>query len=73
MGGSYLSSEWSWAQYYLPDRHRCAVAFGRTPGTLLLASATGAFHQVAFDPEKEGPCAQVAYTLFIDPESEGME
>ena len=66
VGGAYLASEWSWAQYRLPDNHKCIVAFGKEADTLLLASVTGALHRVAFDPEKKGTCEQIAYTLFMD-------
>ena len=67
-GGAYLASERSWAQYRLPDAHRCVVAFGREPTTLLIASTTGAFHRVSFDPENKGPCEAAAYSLFMDEE-----
>ena len=68
VGGAYLASEWSWAQYRLPDGHKCIVALGKEPGTVLLASVTGAFHQVAFDPDRKGPCQQISYTLFMEDE-----
>jgi len=67
-GGAYLASEWSWAQYRLPDSSRCVVAFGKDPTTLLVASTTGAFHTLTFDPEKKGPCDDTSYTLFLENE-----
>lgn len=45
------------------------VAFGKEPYTLLLASVTGAFHKVVYDPQaKTENCDTVAYTLFMDNE-----
>lgn len=68
VGGAYLASERSWAQYKCPDIHKCVVAFGSEPGTLLIASVTGALHRVVFDPERKGPCEQLEYTLFMEEE-----
>jgi WD repeat-containing protein 45 len=68
VGGAYLASERSWAQHRLPDNHKCIVAFGSVAGTLFIASVTGVFHEVAFDPEKKGPCVQIKYKVFMEEE-----
>ncbi|KAH7616917.1 hypothetical protein Ndes2526B_g09024 [Nannochloris sp. 'desiccata'] len=68
VGGAYLASERSWAQYRLPDNSKCIVAFGNEPGIIFVASMTGAFHRVVFDPDRKGPCEQSGYNLFMEEE-----
>lgn len=68
VGGAYLASERSWAQYRLPDNNKCIVAFADQPATVLIASVTGAFHKVVFDPEKKGPCELSKYHVFMEEE-----
>jgi hypothetical protein len=74
-GGGRLAQERSHAQRRLPDAYRAAVAFGRAGGdgaddaadarpTLFVASTTGAFHALTFDPARPGPMELVADALF---------
>jgi hypothetical protein len=74
-GGRLLAQERSHAQRRLPDAHRAAVAFSRAGDTdasgadaarptLFVASTTGAFHALAFDPARPGLMELVADALF---------
>jgi hypothetical protein len=67
VGGAYFAAERSFAQHRLPDGHRTVVAFGREPATLLVASLTGAFLRLGFDPGRAGACEVLAAANFIDP------
>ena len=63
----YFASERSFAQFRLPEDSRSVVAFGTSPSTLLVVSASGAFYKASFDPEKGGRCVQRSLSRFIEP------
>ena len=71
MGGAYLASEWSWAQFRLPDCYKTVVAFGKNGQTLLIASVTGAFHRISFSPDRKGSADQDWFSIFMEEESPG--
>jgi len=60
----YFSSEWSFAQYRVPDT-RTIVAFGAEKNSIIVVSADGTFYKALFDPEKGGECVQESYAKFI--------
>jgi len=46
---SYFSSEWSFAQFHVPD-HRSIAAFGQDPHTVVVVCASGLYYKAKFDP-----------------------
>lgn len=52
----YFSSEWSFAQYRVPDS-RTIVAFGSEKNSIIVVSSDGVFYKALFDPET-GECVQ---------------
>jgi WD40 repeat protein len=61
----YFSSEWSFAQFRVPDV-RSIVAFGQEKNSIIVVSADGTFYKAIFDPEKAGAeCVQESYSKFI--------
>lgn len=61
----YFSSEWSFAQFRVPDI-RCIVAFGSEAHSIIVVGADGSFYKALFDPDKPGQeCAQEHYDKFI--------
>jgi len=62
----YFSSEWSFAQFRVPDS-RTIVAFGAEKNSIIVVSAEGSFYKAMFDPEKSGSeCHQESYAKFIN-------
>lgn len=49
----------------MPDAYKCLVAFGRDKNIVLVASVTGGFHKVAFNPDKKGPADLVSFFEFM--------
>ena len=65
----YFSSEWSFAQFRLPeDTPQCIVAFGAKKNTLIIVGTNGTFFKCEFDPVKGGDCKQESYCMFIKQE-----
>lgn len=65
----YFSSEWSFAQFRVPDI-RCIVAFGSDSRSIIVVSADGSFYKAVFDPHKPGQeCAQEHYASFLKVQS----
>jgi len=61
----YFSSEWSFAQFRVPDV-RSIVAFGSEKNSIIVVSADGSFYKALFDPEKPGAeCVRESYAKFI--------
>lgn len=60
----YFSSEWSFAQFRVPDV-RTIVAFGSEKNSLIVVSSDGSFYKALFDPENGGDCVQESYAKFI--------
>ena len=69
----YFSSEWSLAQFKLPDFTRSLVAFGPEPNTLIVVTVEGTYYKVGFDPKSGGACAQVAFARFLKTAEEEEE
>jgi WD40 repeat protein len=66
----YFSSEWSFAQFRVPETHSIC-AFGSKRNTLLVVCADGSFYRAEFDAETGGECEKRAFARFIkDPEDE---
>ncbi|GMH41297.1 hypothetical protein BSKO_09207 [Bryopsis sp. KO-2023] len=63
---SYLTSEWSFAQFKLPEENYVNVGFGPQGNTILIATFGGSFYKVSFDPVKGGPCVQESYCAFFN-------
>lgn len=70
---SYFSSEWSFAQFKLPFEGKANVGFGPRPHTILIATYSGSFYKVSFDPDKGGPCVQHFYCGFLNSEKLGSD
>jgi len=51
---SYFSSEWSFAQFHVPDT-RCICAFGPQPNTIVVVGANGAYYKFTFDAKGADP------------------
>jgi WD40 repeat protein len=66
----YFSSEWSLAQYHLPEEAKSIVAFGPQKHTLIIVGADGSFHKVSFEPTAGGECAQLEYKKFMKPDED---
>jgi hypothetical protein len=64
VGGSYFTSERSFAQLRLPDTGRALVGFGKEETTLLVVSSGGGFFKATFDPAKGGLCQQQSFVQF---------
>jgi len=61
----YFGSEWSFAQFPVPDV-RCIVAFGAEKNSIIVVAADGMFYKALFDPEKPGAeCVQESYASFV--------
>lgn len=61
----YFSSEWSFAQFRVPDG-RTIVAFGQDKNSIIVVSADGTFYKALFDTEKSGgECVQESCAKFI--------
>jgi len=62
----YFSSEWSFAQFRVPDS-RTIVAFGAEKNSIIVVSSEGSFYKAVFDSEKPGSeCVQESYEKFIN-------
>ncbi len=58
----YFSSEWSYAQFRIPET-RTIVAFGADNHQLIVVGADGAFYLADF--EKGGECIKKSYSKFV--------
>jgi len=62
----WVGSEWSFAQYKVPDNSQTIVAFGEEKNSIIVVSADGVFYKAHFDPDKPGSqCVQQMYTKFV--------
>lgn len=64
---SYFSSEWSFAQFHLPEEIRAVVAFGEQKNTILIVGTDGSFYKCSFDPLHGGEMAQQEFIKFMRP------
>merc|ERR1719356_183838 len=60
----YFSSEWSLAQFRVPDV-RTIVAFGSEETTLVVVSSDGTFYKATFNPKNGGDCQKVKEEPFL--------
>lgn len=68
----YFSSEWSFAQYRLPEDVRTLVAFGHDKNTVVIVGLDGSFYRCAFDPVNGGEMQQQEFARFLRPDSDPM-
>jgi hypothetical protein len=67
----YFSSEWSFAQYRVPEGPRNIVAFGQEKNSIIVACANGKFYKALFDPQKPGvECVEDSNATFLVTETE---
>ncbi|XP_062144952.1 autophagy-related protein 18a-like [Alnus glutinosa] len=64
----YFSSEWSVAQFRLPEGSHCIVAFGHQKNTVAILGMDGSFYRCEFDPANGGEMTQLEYHNFLKPE-----
>mmetsp|Transcript_112960 Transcript_112960/g.300076 ORF Transcript_112960/g.300076 Transcript_112960/m.300076 type:complete len:440 (-) Transcript_112960:103-1422(-) len=62
---AYFSSEWSLAQFRVPD-YRCIAAFGSDPNTIVVVCANGSYYKARFDPARGGEMVREEYAQFDD-------
>lgn len=60
----YFSSEWSLAQFRVPDV-RTIVAFGSEETTLVVVSSDGTFYKATFNPKNGGDCQKIKEEPFL--------
>lgn len=65
---SYFSSEWSLAQFRVPD-YRSVVAFGAHQHTCVIACANGSAYKVRFNPVTGGEMVKEGFSRFDDASS----
>ncbi|RHX99774.1 hypothetical protein DYB36_013605, partial [Aphanomyces astaci] len=63
----YFSSEWSFAQFKVPET-RTICAFGMDKNTILVVGADGSFYKAVFDAN--GECERTSYSKFIQADDE---
>ncbi|KAF8364674.1 hypothetical protein HHK36_033354 [Tetracentron sinense] len=64
----YFSSEWSFAQFYIPEDTRFVAAFG-SQNTVIIIGMDGSFYRCSFDPLTGGEMLQREYVRFIKTEN----
>ncbi|CAN8268018.1 unnamed protein product [Cochlearia groenlandica] len=64
----YFSSEWSFAQFHVPEVTQLFAAFG-AHNTIAILGMDGSFYRCSFDPEKGGVMTQLEYVRFLKPET----
>lgn len=62
---SYFSSEWSFAQFRVPE-DKCICAFGSDPNTIVVVCANGHYYKARFDPNRGGEMVREDFAQFID-------
>eukprot|EP00262_Sarcandra_glabra_P001582 TRINITY_DN11716_c0_g1_i1.p1 TRINITY_DN11716_c0_g1~~TRINITY_DN11716_c0_g1_i1.p1 ORF type:complete len:425 (-),score=46.77 TRINITY_DN11716_c0_g1_i1:367-1641(-) len=60
----YFSSEWSFAQFRLPEDTRYIAAFGAS-NTVVIVGMDGSFYRCSFDPLNGGEMLQQEYVRFL--------
>ncbi|EPS71387.1 hypothetical protein M569_03367, partial [Genlisea aurea] len=63
----YFNSEWSVAQFHLPEGVHI-VAFGHQKNTVVILGLDGSFYRCKFDPGVGGEMTQLEYHNFLKPE-----
>lgn len=62
---TYFASEWSLAQFRVPD-YRCTAAFGADPHTVVVVCANGSYYKARFDPVRGGEMSREEFAQFDD-------
>ncbi|KAF5947739.1 hypothetical protein HYC85_013696 [Camellia sinensis] len=60
----YFSSEWSFAQFHLPEYTEFIAAFG-SQNTVIIVGMDGSFYRCSFDPVNGGEMLQQEYVRFL--------
>ncbi|XP_021904013.1 autophagy-related protein 18c isoform X1 [Carica papaya] len=60
----YFSSEWSFAQFHLPEDTQFIAAFG-SQNTVVIVGMDGSFYRCSFDPVHGGEMLQQEYVSFL--------
>ncbi|XP_031486338.1 autophagy-related protein 18a-like [Nymphaea colorata] len=61
----YFNSEWSVAQFRLPEGSKCIVAFGHQKNTIMVLGFDGSFYRCQFDPSTGGEMLQMEFHNFL--------
>ncbi|OMO89974.1 hypothetical protein COLO4_19493 [Corchorus olitorius] len=64
----YFSSEWSFAQFHLPEDAQFIAAFG-SQNTVIVVGMDGSFYRCSFDPVRGGEMSQQEYVRFLKTDS----
>ncbi|XXG76879.1 hypothetical protein AAC387_Pa08g1148 [Persea americana] len=64
----YFSSEWSFAQFRVPEDSRFLVAFG-AQNSVIIVGMDGSFYRCSFDPLHGGEMTQQEYVRFLTTDS----
>ncbi|XWS65640.1 hypothetical protein CRYUN_Cryun05aG0131400 [Craigia yunnanensis] len=64
----YFSSEWSFAQFHLPEDTQFIAAFG-SQNTVIVVGMDGSFYRCSFDPVHGGEMLQQEYVRFLKTDS----
>ncbi|KAF6135983.1 hypothetical protein GIB67_006875 [Kingdonia uniflora] len=64
----YFSSEWSVAQFRLPEGSQYIVAFGHQKNTIVILGMDGSFYRCQFDPVTRGEMTQLEFYNILKPE-----
>ncbi|KAI4306586.1 hypothetical protein L6164_029848 [Bauhinia variegata] len=64
----YFSSEWSFAQFHVPENTHFIVAFG-SQNSVVVVGSDGSFYRCCFDPVHGGEMFQQEYVRFLKFES----
>ncbi|KAG6486306.1 hypothetical protein ZIOFF_054876 [Zingiber officinale] len=65
----YFSSEWSFAQFHLPEGTRYTAAFG-LHNSILIVGMDGSFYKCTLDPVNGGQMSQKEYVRFLKSDSQ---
>lgn len=69
----YFSSEWSVAQFRLPEGSEYIVGFGHQKNTVVIVGMNGSFFRCQFDPDSGGEMKQLEfYNVFKEQEQESV-
>ncbi|KAI3991280.1 hypothetical protein MKX01_034599 [Papaver californicum] len=60
----YFSSEWSFAQFFVPENTRFVAAFG-SQNSVMIVGMDGSFYRFTFDPLNGGEMSQQEYIRFL--------
>ncbi|CAI0551205.1 unnamed protein product [Linum tenue] len=61
----YFSSEWSVAQFRLPEGSQYLVGFGQQKNTVIIIGLNGSFYKCEFDPAKGGEMTQLEHHNYL--------